>query len=365
MKPDVLVVGGGIIGLMSAWELRRAGLRVALLERGATGREASWAGGGILSPLHPWRFPAAVTRLARIGQGRFPEIAAQLTDATGIDPEWTRSGLLVAPADERDEARHWAADHGISLEEWPAPAVSAAEPNLSWPAESALWLPDVAQIRNPRLLKALRTALEQDGVVLHEGEPVVEILTGRERVTGVRTARDRWDAGAVVLAAGAWTNRLLAPLGGLPSVYPVRGQMILIRGAAGLLTRIVLGEDHYLIPRRDGRVLSGSTVEEVGEDRSVTESARNWLWERATARVPALQQYPIEMHWSGLRPGNPRETPYIGTHPSIEGLFVSAGHFRNGLVLAPGSARLLTELITGTEPSLDPAEYALESPRNT
>lgn len=359
MKPDAVVVGGGIIGLTSAWALHRAGLRVQLLERGSTGREASWAGGGILSPLNPWRFPAPVNRLARLSQALFPDFVRELVELTGIDPEWLPSGLLAWPDEDVDTCRTWAEAMGVPLELWRAADVAVREPALRWPGAHAIRLPKVAQIRNPRLLKALRQALEREGVVIHEQEPATAILVEDGRVQGVRTSAADYHTSTIVAAAGAWTAPLLAPHGTAPPVRPVRGQMLLFRAEPDQLGHIALFGDHYLIPRRDGHILAGSTVEEAGFDSATTPEARRWLAEHACARMPALRDAPVAAHWSGLRPGNPRETPFIGAHPEIAGLYVSSGHYRNGLVLAPGSAQLLRQIITGEPPSLDPADYAL------
>ncbi|HEM47619.1 MAG TPA: FAD-dependent oxidoreductase, partial [Alphaproteobacteria bacterium] len=174
----------------------------------------------------------------------------------------------------------------------------------------------------------------------------------------------RLGADTVVVAGGAWSAEIMREMIPL-DVVPVRGQMLLFRAAPETLHRILLQEGRYVIPRRDGRVLAGSTLEYVGYDKSVTEQARAELWEAAVRLVPALADCPVENHWSGLRPGSPEGIPFIGKVGNISGLYVNAGHFRNGVVLGPASARLLADLILERSPIVDPAPYAPSRARST
>jgi glycine oxidase len=163
----------------------------------------------------------------------------------------------------------------------------------------------------------------------------------------------------VVVAGGAWSGELLKTAGVSLPMAPVRGQMLLFRAAPGLLKRMVMRHYRYLIPRRDGRILAGSTLEQVGFDKATTRSAAEKLHRAALELVPALEDCPVEHHWTGLRPGNLSGVPYIGEHPAWKGLYVSTGHYRNGVVLAPASARLLADMALSRPHSLDPAPYAL------
>lgn len=360
---ECIVVGGGIVGMLTARELAQADCRVRLIERGVLGGESSWAGGGILSPLYPWRAPEAVSRLARWGQRRYPELAAELGAATGIDPEWVQSGLLVLDDPGAEQALRWAARQRITLDHIvDTQHIAALEPACRI-AGRALWLPEVAQIRNPRLIRALRADLDRRGVALQEHAVVTGIECSAGRVSGVRTADELFSAEIVVVAAGAWSARVLEAVDIRIDVAPVRGQMLLYRGVPGAVRRILLDAGHYAIPRRDGRVLVGSTVEEVGFDKETTPAARDELRQAAEALVPVLARCEIERHWSGLRPGSAHEIPYICPVPGIEGLFLNAGHFRNGLLLAPASARLLADLILGRRGEFDPHPYALAGDR--
>jgi glycine oxidase len=356
---DCLIIGGGLIGMLTARELAQAGLEVGLVERGETGRESSWAGGGILSPLSPWDMPEAVTRLAAWGQRRYPKLAGSLHDETGVDPEWIQSGLLILDPVDAGRARRWAAEHEVRLEDLDdRQAIAAIEPGCR-AAESALWLPDAAQVRNPRLVRALARSLELHGVTVRTGTEVCAIAHERGRVRGVATVAGHIEADRVVIAGGAWSAGLLMPLGVDVAIRPVRGQMLLYRAAPGLLTRIVIAQGNYLIPRRDGHVLAGSTLEETGFDKSTTAAARDMLARIAVTLAPALAGAGIVRQWAGLRPGSPSGVPYIGEVPGIDGLFINAGHFRNGVLLAPGSARLLSDILLGRSRIVDASPYAL------
>jgi glycine oxidase len=381
---DFLIIGGGVIGLLTARELRLAGADVTVLERGEPARESSWAGGGIVSPLYPWRYTEAVTALAGWSQAHYPALCENLYAATGIDPELERSGLLIEAPAEAVAARTWAAAHGIRLEAVTRDAIAHLEPALADPPGAAIWMPGIAHVRNPRFAKALRADVAARGVRVRGGHGVTGcgFADGTEaesraggrsyrdegskpgcRIAAVETPHGRFTADTVIVCAGAWSGDLLDPLGVRPDIRPVKGQMILFRAEPGAVRTIHLAEDRYAIPRRDGRVLFGSTLEETGFDKATTAAARGELWRIATTRFPALREVEVERHWAGLRPHSPSGIPYIARHPTIPNLFVNAGHFRNGIVLGPASARLMADLVLGREPIWNPLPYRLDAPR--
>jgi glycine oxidase len=356
---DCIVIGGGLLGLMTARALCTAGARVALVERGGIFRESSWAGGGILSPLVPWQYPDAVHELVYRSQQVYPGLVDELLAETGIDSEWTRSGLLMTGIDADPAITAWAQAHDCRLESIAAAATASYEPQLAENPGPAILLPDVAQVRNPRLGRALQEALLRHGVRLHAHTEVTGFITRNGAVQGVTTRDGELPAAQVVVAGGAWSAPLLRDTGIELPVTPVRGQMIQFQARPGLLQHIVLHREHYLIPRNDGLVLAGSTLEHTGYDKSVTAAAREQLVQRALALVPALADYPVIRQWAGLRPGSPDGVPIIDEHPEIRGLYINTGHFRNGVVMAPASAQLLVDRMQQRESFTGHGPYTL------
>ncbi|MHB0777340.1 glycine oxidase ThiO [Halomonas sp. WWR20] len=357
---DFLIIGGGVIGMMTALQLADAGHQVTLLERGQCGREASWAGGGIVSPLYPWRYSAPISALSSWSEGFYPELALRLLEETGIDPEYRQKGLLYLRVDDEARALEWAREVGKPLERVNADFLYAKEPHAAPGFEEALWMPTLGSIRNPRLSKALRARLQAMlRVDLREGVEVTGLRATSGRIEGAETREGLVTADRVIVCGGAWARELLASVEVALPVRPVRGQMILFKAPPGLVERVVLMDGRYVIPRGDGRVVAGSTLEEVGFDKATTEEAKASLYASAIGIVPGLAECEVEHHWAGLRPGSPDGVPVIGAVPGIAGLHVNAGHYRNGLVLAPASTRLLVDQLLGREPILDPAPYWL------
>lgn len=359
MNKPICIVGGGIIGLLCARELVQAGQSVVVLDRAETGKESSWAGGGILSPLYPWRYSAAVTELARWSQGNFPGLIRDIIQNTGLDPEWVRSGLLIIGVEDGEKAEKWAEKYAISAKIVNSSEISHIQTGLSAPGQEAFWMPEIAQVRNPRLLAAIKRELSKKGVEFVEHDPVRTISHKNGKVTGVVTSIREIETDRCIIAAGAWSRDLCLGLDLDLDVKPIRGQMLLFKPVPGLLQRIVLKDNHYLIPRSDGRILVGSTLEDVGFEKGPTREAAEVLHQVALTLLPALEKSEIEAQWAGLRPGSPEGVPYVGVHPEISGFYVCTGHFRNGVVLGPASARLMADLILGREPILDPESYKL------
>jgi len=362
---DCLIIGGGAIGMLTALELHKNGLHVKLLERGATGQEASWAGGGILSPLYPWRYDAAVTELARWSQRHFPDFLQQLADETGIDPEYSCNGFLVLGQEEEPKVSTWAAQYGYELEKISTQHITEIEPCLNpQSVEAGFYFPNIGQVRNPRLVKALRQAIDNNGIQVYEYTEAHQLLTEAGKINGVETSNGRIEAERVVIAAGAWSARLLKELSQPVTVTPVRGQMIMFHSEPDFVKQIVLADNRYIIPRRDGRVLIGSTLEKAGFNKITTQQALQDLKRTVDQLIPSLNQYRIEKHWAGLRPSSPKSIPYISEYPNIKGLYLNTGHFRNGIVMSLASARLMSDLILQREPILDPEPYVVNSQRS-
>ncbi|WP_375740170.1 glycine oxidase ThiO [Pseudomonas boanensis] len=354
----VLLVGGGAIGLLSAYLLAKEGVDVAVLDKGPCGRESSWAGGGIVSPLYPWRYSSAVTALAHWSQDFYPQLGQQLLAETGVDPEVFVTGLYWLDLEDEAEALAWAAAQGRPLAPVDMAQVHAAVPPLGPGFQRAIYMAGVANVRNPRLTRALREALlRMPNVTLHESCEVRGFVRDGQRVTGVSTVEGELLADRVVLAAGAWSGELLGTLGVELPVEPVKGQMILFKCAEDFLPSMVLAKGRYAIPRRDGHVLVGSTLEHAGFDKTPTEEALESLKASAFELLPGLADAELVGHWAGLRPGSPEGIPFIGPVAGFDGLWLNCGHYRNGLVLAPASCRLLADLMLERKPIIDPAPY--------
>lgn len=354
-----IVVGGGAVGLLSAYKLASRGESVVLFDSRQVGSESSWAGGGIVSPLYPWRYSAAVTALAHWSQDFYPGLGEQLLAQTGIDPEVFVTGLYWLDLDDQADALAWAEQHGRPLAAVDIDKVYDAVPVLGPGYQQAVQMTGVANVRNPRLIKSLRAALAQmPNVTLQEHAAVSGFIREGASVVGVRTASGDVRADRVVLTAGAWSGELLATLGLTLPVEPVKGQMILFKCAADFLPSMVLAKGRYAIPRKDGHILVGSTLEHCGFDKTPTEDALASLKASAIELLPALADAEVVGHWAGLRPGSPEGIPFIGPVPGHEGLWLNCGHYRNGLVLAPASCQLLTDLMLGNPPIIDPAPYA-------
>ena len=361
---DFIIIGGGISGLLIARELASHGAAITILEQNRIGQEASWAGGGILSPLYPWRQPLPINALCHWSQQQYPLLSQQLQQNTNIDPEWTRCGMLWLSLPDLDDALSWCRNTSTNATIFSGEAVEEVQKGLGDGLSGThLWLPDIAQIRNPRLLKALKRDLRQRQVKLIEQSQVTEwVITGNQ-ATDVKTTQQTFSADNFIVTAGAWSSRVLSNDNlWQPVIHPVKGQMLLFKSEPGLLQTMVQCGEHYLIPRRDGRILAGSTVEESGFDKRPTTSGYRQLHQFAIRTLPALKDCPVELHWAGIRPGSPDGIPYIGAHPQINNVFFNCGHFRNGVVMGPAAARLLADIIL-QRPSFTNPEPFLPSNR--
>ncbi len=345
---DFLIIGGGVIGMMMARELAQSGAEITLVDRKACAQESSWAGGGIVSPLYPWRYPEPVTQLATWSQSSYVHLAQELLEETGYDPELRQKGMLMVDVEDQAAALAWAEKYHRPLRKVDSSFLYDKEPELVKGLEEGLWMPEVCSIRNPRLGRSLRKSLELNPrITLLEHCDVTGFVTADNKIIGVDTPEGQVCGSQMVIAAGAWSGELLKLLGLELPVEPVHGQMMLFKAEPGLVNRVVLKDGRYVIPRNDGRVLVGSTLERIGFEKRTTEEAARSLYETAIDIIPALQNYKVEHHWSGLRPGSPEGIPFIGAVPGYDNLYVNAGQFRNGLVLAPASTRLLADILLG------------------
>lgn len=361
MRQRVVILGAGVIGLLTARLLLQRGVQVLIADRQLPARAASWAGGGIVSPLYPWRYSSAVTALAQGAQAAHGQLSDALRRETGIDPQYNPCGLLMlAPPDEQ-QALAWCRQNRRHVVRCDASAAAVIQPGLS--ESPALWMPEIGNVRNPRLLQALLSFVSSHPLAECRWQSDIDLRAG-DGGESLQVNGGRVDADAVVVAAGAWSAALLKPFGVNLPVVPVRGQMIQYAPMPGLLRRIVLSGGRYLIPRRDGRILAGSTLEFTGFDVGTTDDARQELHAAAIAMLPALRDAQIENHWAGLRPGAPAGIPFIDRVAGTR-VFVNAGHFRNGLVLAPAAAALGAALVLGDRAAISAEPYRLNAKRDT
>jgi len=353
----VIIVGAGIIGMLQARELAQKGIEVVLLDKGACGTEASWAGGGIVSPLYPWRYSKPITALANWSQAYYPNLAQTLEAESDIDPQLTRHGLLMLDVEDKSAALDWAKTESSWIEELDSKGIYELEPNLREGVPSGLWMSQVASVRNPRLLKALYRSLERNPFVhIMEESAVESFVMDGHNAKGVITKNGAAVYGdAVVLCTGAWTQNLSKSSS--VQVQPVKGQMIIFSAKPGVVNRIVLSKGKYVIPRRDGSVVAGSTLEYTGFEKQTSEQVRDELADMAIDLFPELASSQIMHHWAGLRPGTAEGVPYIGKLPEYDNIYVNAGHFRNGLVLAPASVRLMSAILCREALPVDPEPY--------
>ena len=353
----VIIIGAGVIGMMQARELAQKGMEVVLIDKGACGTEASWAGGGIISPLYPWRYSDPITALASWSQAYYPNLIQTLEAESDIDPEITRHGLLMLNVADYRKAVSWSQTADAWLEPIEQEAVYKLEPQLRDGVQRGLWMSQVASVRNPRLLKALyKILVAHPRVEILEESAVVSLKTQGAKVIGVNTIKNECiEADRVLICSGAWTPQVSGQ--NALKIEPVKGQMVLFDAKPGMVNRVVLSGGQYVIPRRDGKVVAGSTLEYEGFDKQTTTKAKNSLADMAIDLFPQLATCPINHHWAGLRPSSPDGVPYIGRLPAYENAYVNAGHFRNGLVLAPASVRLMTSILSDETLPLDAKAY--------
>ncbi len=353
---DALVVGGGVIGCAVAAELAARGFEVVVVERGEPGCEASGAAAGMLTPQADALEPSPFFDLALEGRELYPEWSRVLREETGIDVGYRRTGYLRCrtngePAGpEASAAAAWQRARGLRVE----PAVGAALPGavadrLAPGISPALFFPDEAVVDPRKLTRAAWLSAERRGVRVLCGVEVRRLRLERGACRGVETDAGPVEARRVVVAAGAWSGALGEGLPVPVPVEPVRGQIVEVRMAGRPLETVVSSEEVYLVPRPDGNVLLGSTMERVGFHKEVTAGAVARLLEGAERLLPEIGSARFVNAWAGLRPGTPDGSPLLGSS-SIEGLVFATGHYRNGILLAPSTARRIADLLTGGSP---------------
>jgi glycine oxidase len=349
MAKKVLIVGGGIVGCVTAMQMVKCGCDVTIVERNfiasQTSGESSWAGAGILFPLLPWAYGAEVNQLAMMGAALYPEICQELLFETGINAELLQSGMHILPPVDMQKATEWCTKQRMEY----ALVDSGLNPFLQTHTDKALWLPTVNQVRPPYLMVALRAWLLKYKVTLREQtllKPLQENAQSNSQLNTWQTeAGEYLNADIFIVTSGAWSFELLKDTASGLAIKPMRGQILLYQPQQNLKT-MVYQDGFYMVPRADGYLLAGSTLEDVGFDTKTTDDVRDSLQRKAESLMPSLKNQPIIKHWSGLRPGTPDNIPTIAAHPHITNLYLNTGHFRYGLTMAPMSALKIANLIS-------------------
>ena len=356
---DVVIIGGGVIGLSIARALALRGVRdVTVIERGEFGKEASWAAGGILAPQVEADRPDDFFKLACGSRDLYPAFSRALENETGVDVELDQTGTLYVGFTEDDEHEmrrrfDWQTRAGFRVEWLSGIDARLLEPNISPNVRCALRFPDDWQIENRRLTEALLVSNRNLGVQLIANCEARSVRIEGGRVTGLESAKTLIDAATVVIAAGAWTSNIgsSATNSAAVQIEPVRGQMLCFQTEPALTRHVIYSSRGYLVPRRDGRLVAGSTSEHVGFDKRVTDEGTVSIKSMAFEIAPGLESAAIVDSWAGFRPHAPDDLPVLGPPADIDGLFYATGHYRNGILLAPITAEIIAEAVVNRKSS--------------
>lgn len=363
---DCLIIGGGAVGLSLAYELSGQGQKVRLVDRQQPGQEASWAGAGLLPPCLSRIGHPALDSMVELSNDLHEQWAAQLLEETGIDTEFVRCGaiLLATTSTNHDDltktAHHWH-DRKIQLDAVDAEWITRHEPALDQRAIlDAYFAPDEVQLRNPRHLQALKAACLGRGVEIISDVEIVGFDREGGRVTAATSISERITAEQFCICGGTWSTSLLEPFGLPVEVKPMRGQIVLLKTDCQFLNHVIYDGPHYLVPRADGHILVGSTVEDVGFDTQTTDQAVSTMIDFSRHVVPRLADASIKRAWAGLRPATSDGLPYLDRVPDTSNCFVAAGHFRCGLQLSTATAILMRQLMANEAPQIDLSAFSLQ-----
>jgi glycine oxidase len=355
---EVAIIGGGVIGLAIARALALRGVRdVLIVERANLGAEASSAAAGMLAPQAEGDSADDFFRLCCQSRDLYPTFARNLNEETGIDIELETSGTLYLAFTEEDERElaerfEWQARAGLEVERLSAESARMIEPCISADVRAALRFPLDTQVENRRLISALAAANEALGVGVLTGVSVESLNVKRNCVAGIETSRGFIACEKVVIACGAWTTQILSEALPNPRSEPVRGQMVSFEATPQIARHVIFSPRGYIVPRRDGRLLAGSTSEHAGFDKRVTAAGVQSIVTSALEISPSIAALPLTSSWAGLRPRASDGLPVLGPCAEIAGVFYATGHYRNGILLTPITGELLARAIVDEEISL-------------
>ena len=358
----IAIIGAGISGLLSALELLEQGCSVSIFDQQAAGKAASWAGGGILSPMYPWRYPQAVNDLAKHGKALYQTWNKKLLPISGIDFEIHETGMLIFDQDDFETGLNYAEKYQEPMQQCEylqQEQLEQINPRVSEQLNEAIYFPQIANVRNPRLLKSILAYLKQHPKVqFFENTWIDHFNIQQQKICSIRAANGQhFKADEFVIATGAWSEHWSDQLQLSIPVEPVQGQMLLFKTPENWLPTMCMNNVMYLIPRMDGHIVCGSSMNHLGFDKRPSTQTQQSIYKASLAMVPELENFPVVQQWAGLRPSSPTGVPYIGKMPNFDNLWANFGHYRNGLCMGPASAQLLRQLILQQPTVNDAAAY--------
>lgn len=360
----IAVIGAGIVGLLTALEFLDQGEQVIIFDQQQAGTAASWAGGGILSPMYPWRYAPAVNALAQHGKTMYQALNQRCQAVTGIDFEIHDTGMMIFDESDFDIGLNYAEQTQQAMQRCqllPQHELQQHLPQVNAKFKHALYFPELSNVRNPRLLQSLIAYIQQHpNAQLMSHTPIVDFKRQQQRITAVISQKgETFACDTVIFCTGAWSAQWQKLAGMTLNIRPVHGQMLLFKTPPQWLKTMCMNHVMYLIPRQDGHIVCGSSMNDFGFDDTVRDDIRQDILTASLEMIPDLAQFPIVKQWAGLRPASPDGIPFIGRLPNIENAWANFGHFRNGLVMAPASARLLRQMFYEQETIVDPSAYQM------
>ncbi|RYL22989.1 glycine oxidase ThiO [Acinetobacter piscicola] len=361
----IAIIGAGVSGLLTALELVEQGCTVTIFDQQHAGHAASWAGGGILSPMYPWRYPREVNYLAQHGKQLYQDWNQKLLPATGIDFEIHETGMLIFDEADFEIGLNYKDQYQEPMqhcEYLQRESLETVNPHIAEQFQHAIYFPHLANVRNPRLLKSLITYLKQHpNAEVIENTWIEKFNLQNNQIQSIQASNGQhFAADQFVMTTGAWSNTWSTQLKCSIPVEPVQGQMLLFKTPENWLPTMCMNNVMYLIPRMDGHVVCGSSMNHLGFDQRPSVQTQQNIYRACTEMVPELANFPIVKQWAGLRPSSPTGIPYIGQMPDIENLWANFGHYRNGLCMGPASARLLRQMMLKQDTIVDPHAYSTQ-----
>lgn len=361
----IAIIGAGVSGLLTALELVEQGCTVTIFDQQHAGHAASWAGGGILSPMYPWRYPREVNHLAQHGKQLYQDWNQKLLPETGIDFEIHETGMLIFDEVDFEIGLNYKDQYQEPMqhcEYLQRESLEAVNPHIAEQFQHAIYFPYLANVRNPRLLKSLISYLKQHpNAEVIENTWIEKFNLQNNQIQSLQTSNGQhFAADQFVMTTGAWSNTWSTQLKCSIPVEPVQGQMMLFKTPENWLPTMCMNNVMYLIPRMDGHVVCGSSMNHLGFDQRPSIQTQQNIYKACLEMVPELANFPIVKQWAGLRPSSPTGIPYIGQMPNIKNLWANFGHYRNGLCMGPASARLLRQMMLKQDTLVAPYAYSTQ-----